>query len=366
MDKIAIAIRGAYGEGNFGDDALMFYLNKWFKTQGLDVTFVGKKNDYVTQFISNQNYVLKEDFHRYKCENLILGGGTQFFSFHKLTIQQSKWVLLIKNPRDLLKKFVSKIEKAILYKEINYEHLLSLGIGLGPFIPNSLQVEIAKQKLSSMDFIAVRDNYSYKFSKQCNSNTYLGTDICFLPGLIDFNKLINTSQKIKKIGVIVRDWNYTETGDKYMLKLFIEIRELSRLGYEITFIYFKPELRCQKYFDKLSLPKIEWQPDKESIEEFLFKISGFDLYVSSRFHGIIFGALMNIPGIAIEIEPKLGICKELLGDGVEVWHEPFNDSLVEMIKNFDLKRAKQALHDEVSKQNIKANEMFAVFLNQMK
>jgi polysaccharide pyruvyl transferase WcaK-like protein len=57
------------------------------------------------------------------------------------------------------------------------------------------------------------------------------------------------------------------------------------------------------------------------------------LVVSARAHGVILPAIFGIPGIAVEIEPKLVNVHRMLPRGTKLWQKPFNpDSLLKMIQ----------------------------------
>lgn len=358
MNKVNIGIKGAYGEQNFGDDALMLFLYQWARDYNLDITFIGKDNDYIYKLVPRQNYILKDRLHKYYFNKLILGGGTQFFSFQTSPKKEKKIKLFISNPVLFYRKMIMFIEKRFIKTQENFGELYAVGIGLGPFITNSKQEEFAKSQISKMNGLFVRDMFSYSFSKPLNKNSYLGTDICFLSGLYDFSKYKNYSLSIKKIGIIVRDWSYSKSGAIYLQNLINQTEKICDANYQITFIFFKNEPKCEELIDDLDYKKLKWNPKKNTFEEFVESLSNFDLFISARFHGVIFGALLGIPSIAVEIEPKLNVTKELLKDGVVIWKQPFNDNLVKLIEEIDYKKSVQSLEVAVDEQKLIAKDMF--------
>ncbi|PIA79012.1 hypothetical protein BFR04_05685 [Gaetbulibacter sp. 4G1] len=358
MKKKTLGIRGAYGESNFGDDALMFFLYKWAEENQLEAFFIGKENNYIKYYIPNDYYISKEKSYRYFFNVLIFGGGTQFFSFEKKIEANSKLKILFKDPIYFFKKVLMTLEKRFLTKEKNYNFLFSIGIGLGPFVSNSKIENTAKLKIKSMHGLFVRDDFSFNFAKKQNKETFMATDICFLPEIIDFKPYKKTTNKIKKIGVILRDWKYSNEGQKYLNRIIEEAKHLTDNNYKLDFILFKEEVDCESKLTNLNYNVIKWNPNNQTLEGFIKILSGYDLFISARFHGVIFGALLNIPSIAIEIEPKLKITKELLGRGVRVWEQPFNKNLLEIIEGFDYKQAKQTLNSAVKKHNFLAQNMF--------
>lgn len=358
MIKVNIGIRGAYGEKNFGDDALMLFLYKWSLDRNIDVSFIGRESAYVYHLIPKDRYILKNKSHRYHFEKLILGGGTQFFSFQNLPKGENKVKLLFSSPIQFGLKFFNYIEKKFIYKKVNYNELFSVGIGLGPFIKNSKQELMAQTQIRDMEGLFVRDNYSYNFAKEFNINTHLGTDICFLPDIYDFTKFKNTSKTIKKIGIIVRDWDYSQVADSYLREVLKYSIKLSEDGYEVVFIFFKDEPNSENEILSSGFKFVKWEPLQNEIQDFVEFLATFDLFISARFHGIIFGALLNIPSIAIELEPKLRVTKELLKEGVEIWEQPFEKNLADMVKNFNYQESIKSLAVSVNEQRDKAKQMF--------
>ncbi|SEP82162.1 Polysaccharide pyruvyl transferase family protein WcaK [Hyunsoonleella jejuensis] len=357
MKNRKVGIRGAYGEYNFGDDALMYFLYKWAKRNKINANFIGKEANYVSNFIPSKFYITKEKFHKYYFRSLIYGGGTQFFSFENTPRSGSKLKLLFRNPRLFIKKVQLAFEKKVISKQSNYDFLYSVGVGLGPFKEGSEIEKIAKDKISNMRGVFVRDKFSYNFTKPYNTNTFLSTDICFLPDIIDFKPFYNNSKKINKIGVILRDWSYSKEGAEYLDRV---IEEASKLNskYQVEFILFKDEVHCEMSIKNLGFNIIKWNPENHNLEDFISSLSSFDLFISSRFHGVIFGALLHIPSIAIEIEPKLKVTKEMLEDGVEIWKQPFTDDLEGIVTNIDYETAKLSLKVAVKKHNKLATDMF--------
>lgn len=357
MKNRKVGIRGAYGEYNFGDDALMYFLYKWAKRNRINAIFIGKEANYVVKFIPSKFYITKEKFHQYYFKSLIYGGGTQFFSFENTPRSDSKLKLLFRNPRLFIKKVQLALEKKVISKQSNFDFLYSVGVGLGPFKKGSEMERIAKDKISNMYGVFVRDQFSYNFAKPYNINTFLSTDICFLPDVLDFEPFYNKSEAVNKIGIILRDWSYSTAGAKYLERV---IEEASKLGskYQVEFILFKDEAYCEMSIKNLGFNIVKWNPENQTLEDFMLTLSDFDLFISSRFHGIIFGALLHIPSIAIEIEPKLKVTKEMLEDGVEIWRQPFTDDLESIVKNIDYKTAKLSLKGAVKKHNKLATEMF--------
>lgn len=354
MKKINIGVKGAYGERNFGDDALMYFIYKWFQNEKIKVSFIGRSNAYVRKMFKDIDYINKLNLHKYFFNKLVLGGGTQFFSFKDIKNTPTKIQLLLTNPILFFNKLYGLIERKFFYSSNNVDELHAFGIGFGPFIKNSDNENKAIKQITLMESVFPRDNYSYIFSKKYNHNTIKGTDICFLPNIINFEPFQNNSTTIKRIGIIVRDWNYKNGGENYLQVVLSQLEQLKE--YEVDFIFFKDEKKCEELLENHNI--IKWTPETQTIDFFLRILSNYDLFITSRFHGVIFGSLLNIPSIAIEIEPKLNLTKEMLGEGVKVWKQPFDVKLKSIIEDIELIKIKKELRKNIEKQSVIAENMF--------
>lgn len=217
-----------------------------------------------------------------------------------------------------------------------------------------------------MKGVYVRDKFSYEFSKEINQNTYLATDICFLPNILNFTPYFNKSNEVKRIGIIVRDWEFSKEGNLYFERVLEEADKLISDSYVLDFILFRDEPMCELQLNNTNHRIIKWNPDTQNLDDFLRVLSNYDLFVSSRFHGVIFGALLNIPSIAIEIEPKLRVTKELLDNGVSIWEQPFSEDLSLKIGNINYIEAKESLKIAVRNQEMNAVKMFDNLLREIK
>jgi len=355
--KVEVLVKGAYGAKNFGDDALQHYLIEWFKQNKYNVAFITKKANYLNNLFPNTVLFSQETAFNIKAKTLILGGGTQFFGFKKISTQQK---LLFYFKHFSLSKLFFTFQKRVLKKEMSAEKSIGLGLGLGPFKVNSSQFLSAKKQVSQLDKVFTRDRLSFEFSKAINPKTQQFIDICFLPEIIDFSIFKSKKNKVKKVGVIVRDWNLSNEGKEYYNKLQEQVKELESQGYSTTYILFKPEVYWENYLTENKINYLRWDPEIMSIQDFLKTLSQFDLMVSARFHGLIFSSLLGIPCISIAVEQKLEIIKEILPNSLQIWPYPFTDKLIDKIKyvdeNYNL--VKSVLEKEVISNQQIAEKMF--------
>ncbi len=361
--NVDILVKGSYGAKNFGDDALQYFLIEWFKKNKFKVAFITKHAGYLKKIFPDVKLYSQEKAFNINSKVLILGGGTQFFAFKKITLKE-KLAFYIKNLS--LNKLLFTFQKRVLKKEINSQRIIGLGLGLGPFQENTKELEAASQDIKHLDEVFTRDRLSFEFSKVLNEKTFQFTDICFLPEIIDFSKFQRKRGKINKIGIIVRDWNFSEKGNQYYTKLQSESNYIKELGYLTTFILFKPEAYWEEFLKSKNEKYIAWNPDTMQIHDFLNELSKFDLMISARFHGIIFAALLGIPSISIGIEQKLEIVAEFFPKSLKVWPYPFTKSLVDKIQQLDknYSEIQQNLQQETLRNHELANSMF-IKLNQL-
>lgn len=367
-----IGVRGAYGESNFGDDALMFFLYKWFKQNNINVSFIGKPNNYIQKLLPGCNYILKEEEHNYDFDLLILGGGTQAFSFSKISILKKLKRFLgvfIWNPKKGMLKLVRLFNKNRLETNQSKQKIIGLGIGFGPFLKDTKIQAKTELLIKKMEVLYVRDNISYEFASPHNDNTSLYCDICYLGGIMDIMNSKKKHNTTKLIGVIVRDWNHDDKGNKYYKKLQAQIQELRKDGYIVKYILFKEEDYWINYLERNNEQYIIWQPNDQNLECFIKTLNTFDLFLSARFHGVIFGALLGIPSISIEVEQKLTLVSRMIYGHELVWKQPFNMEDLRILISRSQKEYDN-LTKKIEKSNnenmLKSNQMFMELLHNIK
>jgi len=345
QNNITVAIQGAYGCGNFGDDALMIAVheitNRMFNPDHF--LFVCTNADYISKMIPGAKVALKNSPEVKSAEVFVYGGGTQFFSF-PLTNQSGSVSLIVRLARNLVNplQLWQKVFNKMSTQEISTtkQEVVALGVGLGPFNENCGRIQNIKAHFTRMKYVAVRDMSSYSLCTEWGCEKLsLRSDLCYLPGLwgnyLSKNQPEKKDNNIEKVGIVVRDWPHTKEGDSYADSLFSVVDELRSSGKEVNFISFDNEHvgdwpdRLRKRNEKT----IRWNPDKDSIENFLEMLSSYDAFITSRFHGAIFASILSKPVVCIEIEQKLRFVSELFAEGARLWSYPFNTS--ECLKHID-------------------------------
>jgi len=329
MREIEVLIRGAYGKGNLGDDMLMIASNLLIKKVFPEekIAFLSINASYLKRLLPNSLFIPPSSC-KIKCDLLVLGGGTQFCSFplnrkdKKISLNRLK--KRIKSP---LNSYIKLFKRHILRYKVFPLKYAAVGLGLGPFVPDSEEEINTKKILKKTDFIAVRDINSLEICKKWGiKNALLRTDLCFMPEIINFilGNLEKISQTQKKIGVIVRNWHHDLKGNSYVSTLREAVKELRALGFEIRYILFSE--KDKDWINILINDResfILWEPSKIDILSFFSELNNFDAFITSRYHGAVFASILKKPVICIEIEPKLYQISKLLERGSELWYWPF-------------------------------------------
>ncbi len=368
--NLLIGIKGGYGNGNFGDDALMLVahavVRDAFPTS--EIVFIGRDAPYIKRFLPDSRILGRGNANENNCDLLVYGGGTQFYSFPG--IRRSLAIRIIENarrPLQLAQKVVRRFAKADvppLGKEV-----FGLGIGAGPFIENHPSIEQTGHLLKSMRHISVRDIASFDFCQASGCrNVTLRSDLCYLPGFWEsfgVSSAPSNHRSMKKIGIIVRDWPHTRQGDSYATPVLEVAKKLRVSGKEVSFITFKRSDRIWgKRLSENGENAITWNPEEQTVAEFLELLSRFNLFITARYHGAVFASILRKPVVCIEVEQKLRLVSELLEGGSRLWSYPFQVSeCIRLISDIETKYGQvvDELNTSVRTQNSLAELMAKEF-----
>jgi len=342
MDKkkkhFKIVIRGGYGLGNFGDDALMIELYRILIKKGFtnnNIAFNCYYDAYLHNLIPNINFIHITD-NSFTCDNYIYGGGTQFYSFNKNYFSFKKYIKLI------TKYFIKNLKP-------KKNKVFALGLGLGPF-EDCIKEYDTKFNFIKTDELWLRDTKSLDYCKKWKiKNLNKGTDICNIIKY-DNTKTIKSSYKI---GLILRDWQNDKL-EHYYESVINLIQYLIKNNIEFEPIIFsdRKDLIWEKKLLDIGVDYLKWDPSVEkSYDLFINKLSKFSLMITSRYHGAIFSSQLEIPFITIGVEPKLEMIAELYKNGSFCWKKPYN--LTQIIKYINLIKEN---HDEYKKTIINTNK----------
>jgi polysaccharide pyruvyl transferase WcaK-like protein len=372
MKRFRIVVRGAYGEGNFGDLALAAATAQTLRKSCRpdDFAFLLPAESKVGDLLPGARCVHKSLEEDVCCDLLLYGGGTQFFSF-PLTCRKPDPLR-----KRLFRRLVGWLRAARRLKRpfrIRSARSAAIGIGCGPFVEGSPQQLAAERVFKGLDFVAVRDLDS---AAQCRRwgipSVCQGADLCYVPGLWRKPGGNSSQPRVKgkeKIGVIVRDWPHSAEGSAYSEPLLRLVTELRRRGLPADYILFwELDKVWQTRLRSAQEQPLIWRADGargNTIESFLQRLAQFDLFITARYHGAVFGSLLGKPVLCVDLEPKLRGISEILGDGGSLWKQPFAipaalRQISEMLETYPAKVEK--LRTAVARQSSLASNMEAQFL----
>lgn len=342
--RFDVLLYGGYGYGNFGDDALMVaaynVLRGFLPERDIGISYAGK-GDYLSGLVPQARTVRRDIQGKATATLLVYGGGTQWYSFPGRPPVRTPYTqlrLLAGETRQALWKAVTGAKSTAVAPPpgplrgdltIVAETAAALGVGLGPFLCGG--TDKAVRQLSPCRFVAVRDAASVEHCEALGlRNVRLGTDLCFLheywhgkdlPG-----RRVEGSMP-KRVCVMVRDWPHTREGGAYVGPLMQAVRTLRKGGRDVTYCAFSDD--CDRdmlgLLGQMNEDVLVWNPRRfSSLAEFAARLASFDLVVSTRYHGLVVSSVLGIPGIAIEVEPKLTQAAKSLSCGYDLWPQPFD------------------------------------------
>lgn len=340
--KIKVILKGSYGEGNFGDDALMFACVQILKERYScdEIAIISKNKDIINTILPDIPVInpLLPGFCKF--ELLLYGGGTQFCSFPLTTNERSRKSVLKRlcrgfaSPRKLYYYVLDKI----LPFDDRFKKRAALSVGLGPFVSNSQDEYNAQNIFKKLHYIAVRDTASLQLCQEWGAVATLRSDICFADGLWHYSMAIDKKPCEKRIAVIIRDWPHTSEGAGYIHSLVEAVQHLRSAGFIVEYISLceNADPKWMEIFNKNNEKCITWDSKNNSIDEFLELLSAYSCIITARYHGAVFGVLLGIPVICVEVEQKLELFSMLLSGYTSLWKQPFDTlELVQAIYHID-------------------------------
>lgn len=330
-----VAIRGAYGLGNFGDDALMYaactIAEDVFKPKC--IVFLCRASGYIHGIVPEARVVESASECPGVVDIVLYGGGTQFYSF-PLTARTSAMVSarkcrrVVEHPVFAMKTAYRKIRG--LCGRGQRPRIVALGIGVGPFEIKCPEMVNTQSVFRGMDYIFVRDVDSFELCKRWGcANVTLGADLCYFPGLWDVQSGSVSDccgvNSVRRIGVIPRDWPHTEKGNAYVQPLLHVVQQLRLAGREVEYVFFsqRSEQEWAKRLRDRNEVATTWVPDTSTLSDFLRMLSRYDVLITARYHGAVFASLLGKPVVCIDVEEKLRLVSELLLKGARLWTFPF-------------------------------------------
>lgn len=371
MSQFTVLVCGNYGSGNFGDDVLAAVVYKLLRKrfQDNEFAFVADHNGYLNRWFPESRSVSRNT-DGISSDLLLYGGGTQFFSFSLTRMRKGKLPERLFNCVKEPARVFNYLKRRFLQKvPIRYQQSAAIGIGVGPFVPGSLEELEAKKLFRNLAFIAVRDSASYALCKEWGLPSVIqGADLCYLPGLwvdvANASPLCQTNSQ--KIGIVVRDWPHSLDGAAYVEPLLELAKRLRQGGLEVRFILFQStDSEWRSRLEDQREDFLLWNPERSVINEFMLNLGRFDCFITARYHGAVLGSVLGKPSVCIEVEPKLRFISEVLGESGALWAHPFDPeagraTVLNILSSYE--RRVEILKTAVVKQSSLATAMGTEFL----
>jgi len=336
---LKIVLQGYYGWGNLGDDILMltalYLTRKEFPNAEIFICTESKQPNYIKKYIGELPIVSSSS--SLNVDLIIHGGGGVYFDFQNGNakhwfINRIIRIIGFKRFRKIYNEFKLWRGKGSVVATLR----VGLGIGVGTFTTSSKKFYSSIITLSDFSLLFVRDDASYKLAKKYGFKYPIlkSTDIAFCTnGWLKLLKLTPV-KKGNKVGFILRDWAI----DNH-LHIHSALRVAERLkaaGLEIEFYSFYSN-QDEWYIENVKslYPIFIWNPSQEKLCDYLQNLMSVSCIISSRAHGAIVAASLGIPGICLEIEPKLRAIAAMLLNSSALIEKPFN---VDVIVNEALRR----------------------------
>ena len=338
-----IVVHGYYGFGNFGDDILckviLEYFHKHFPGGELMVLSYAQNPDYVHELVNFEIRIIRS---LKECDPDVfcIGGGGLFFDFEsgRLTDFLLNRVISL-FPGTYLKamKWLNKAGRA--------EKNVAVGIGVGAFTSSSKKFRHKFLQLLEMDRIYVRDEASrMNLAKLGIPGAQVTTDLAFarecwlkMPSAPE-----SAATELRRVLFILRDWRKDDS--RYLNTVFkwIEAASERNIDCAVASLDREHDKQLARICDSWGAEFISWNPSAHSLEEFMANLAEFDVFVSSRAHGVLAGALLYKPVIAVELEDKLRQIRQMLDGSVSIIspsasEKEFLEMLMSSHKNYDAK-----------------------------
>jgi polysaccharide pyruvyl transferase WcaK-like protein len=245
------------------------------------------------------------------------GGGGVYFDYKDGDIR-SLWAnrsIRLIGPKNFTRLYQFG-KKATGRPVINFGKRIGMGIGIGRFTASSKKYKDKIQQLCTFDVLIVRDEESRRnalsLCKQIQID--IASDIVFDKNLwqSQTQQAGDDNHPKKSIGIILRDWPPSGTYN-YLEDVFNQFQSFKDQGYHLNCFSFdaNTDKHYIEYFRQRGEKVTVWNPWENSLQEYIGMLSRQSLFITSRFHGAVIGTCLGIPGICLNIEPKLKTATEM-------------------------------------------------------
>lgn len=298
MKNPKIVISGYYGFKNAGDEAMLTAILGSLRHSfpQPDITVISgnpKLTAEVHEVRSIHRFAFWQIFQSLRKADLFISGGGSLLQ--DITSWQSLLYYLI-----IIAMGQLTAKRAMLYAQ-----------GIGPIRRHWLRW-LTAQVLGRLPVLAVRDGESQEFLTElgiCKSKIRLTADAVFLlpaadrqDGKILLNRY-GLGGEAKVLGVAVRSWQ----GDSYLGALTDALDSLGDAGYKLFLIPFQypGDLPVARKLQRALRHDAKVLDRECTTEELMSVIGCLDGLVAMRLHALVFAAVMGVPFVALEYDPKV-------------------------------------------------------------
>ena len=304
-----VYVRGNFAEGNFGDDALLDASIAMVRASGLEAVLVGPSTPYcgLSEELPSIAEINPSD-----AVAILFGGGTQFF-----TLPQFDSEALLRTPSLAARFLRAALEPGGFLKRLAARRHMrriaavphaAVGLGIGHFAPEDVSNEAqVAGLLRRMTFLWVRDQTSLEFCARHDlTQAMAGPDLCFSQAMSQSLALDKCAQGPcgNGLGIILRSHPCLDAQFESQIREVVVARRTQ--GDRVELISLAPQADdMQRLARELDVTLINWEPKRETIADFTRKLASYEILLTARFHGAIFGILTGTPCVTIAIDDKL-------------------------------------------------------------
>lgn len=299
-----ILLKGYYGFGNAGDDALLYSIIKRLKVHDTQIDVLSKY-PLDSNFTNEINNLKLNNINLFKtvfnADVVIYGGGSQLQDFGTL---KNKLTLL----RSLFLNWITKLRK----KKVIY-----LGVSIGPVSSKTGRILI-EQLMKTSDLLWVRDQRSYDFLqtiKKIKSKNFLSPDLV-LSLETEHIKNIKKNNEKKIFGInLMPHFNKIEVNKEIESTILENISKIIEEHSDVSFKFFQfqnssqmnDELMYNKLSSFLEERSQSWHIEYikyKNIHSLLIELNKCDFFIGMRLHSAVLCDTLNIPHILLSYHPK--------------------------------------------------------------
>ena len=327
-----IVMIGAYGDMNFGDDALMVIVHRILASAlpeaAIRIMTVSEAK-YINELLPRAK-VARYD-RPTSADLAVRGGGTQFYSYPlPRALRHSPLPVAIIRALLSPRRIVKRLRQHMVSRrqeKLTARHSAALAVGVGPFVSGSREESTARALLSGADFLAVRDEDSLGVCRQWNvGNALLGADLLYAAE--DYGVFVpsgDTPIRDKQVVIVVQDWYWTKEGEAVKDSLLALGRLLEERGYAVHYLSFcgRDDKDWVALLRTLGKPLSVWNANQCTFAKWIDLLATAEVVVTCRYHGAVAASLVGRPSILVDLSQKHGSAAKALSRGKLIWRSPF-------------------------------------------